>query len=368
MRSKSIIVSIVIILLTSCATPSPEPTITVAPSSTHTAAPTLTETPEPTLTPTAPAIDEQGEDIQASLDKFYFEQDYLAEFATIKESTLTIAGEEVGAIVGVDGAGAETVLTAEMTQHDGTREMVRVSGYTDATGRTNYVFLNPELGVAPTGAFQLTERGAELLWGRFYEELSQGQFAGMTPEQVRDKLWTAAEAGTMTELLIPTAFDNLTDANRRLTEWESVPFNPTLPMEVVMVGSWQQFEALPEEWQRELPNTTPNDGMLYAGLVTTAADGHLVVIGVDTNMSEGLLGFNRERIENALRRFGLTINGERRNYGSYFGDLMLVSINWLSEAGEDDAFNSRVSKNHGAGIVDGFPEAWWEAQAVGGSN
>lgn len=368
MRSKSIIVSIVIILLTSCATPSPEPTITVAPSSTHTAAPTLTETPEPTLTPTAPAVDEQGEDIQASLDKFYFEQDYLAEFVTIKESTLTIAGEEVGAIMGVDGAGAETVLTAEMTQHDGTREMVRVSGYTDATGHTNYVFLNPELGVAPTGAFQLTARGAELLWGRFYEELSQGQFAGMTPEQVRDKLWTAAEAGTMTELLIPTAFDNLTDANRRLAEWEGVPFNPTLPMEVVMVGSWQQFEALPPEWQRELPNTTPNEDSLYAGLVTTAADGHLVVIGVDTQYVANWGGLTRVGIEKNMDSLNMTLAKTRMNGGRGVGDRLLIGINWLSDYQKLDAFERKVSRDSGRDIIEAFSEAWWEAQAVGGSN
>ncbi len=340
----------------------PNPSPTEQPIFTDQPVPTATET----ITPTSPAEEEGGavsQEITNALASFYFDPDYLGEFAQINESTITIAGQEVRAIVGVDTDGSATPLMAEMTKLDGAREMVRISGYTDEAGVSRYVFMNPDLGVAPSGAFQLTEKAAELIWERFYQELSQGEFEGLSPEEVKAQFVAKAEAGEMVQLSVPTAHDNLTDSNRKLAEWERVTLDPRLPMEVIMVGSWEQLHALPVELQSEIPDPYPESGIIYEGLVTVAKDGHLVVIGVDTQYFQNFFGLNREGIEKGLERWDLTLPQLRRNGGLGVGHQLFRAINWLSEFKDQNAFRRQVGNSEGSQVFEAFTEPWWEAQA-----
>lgn len=353
MRARTTTFLLSVVFLASCASPAPQVTVTVAPSSTHNAILTSTETPEPT--PAASAT--------TGLHGMYYDPDYMDSFVEIKDSLITIGAEQIQAVVGLDASGQEVTLAAELTMFDGTREMVRVSEYKDQNGNAFYSFFNPDTGVTATGAFQLTPDAAEVIWERLFEELSEGQFAGMSPEKVKAQVLADAAVGKLTDLQVLRSIGG--ENPDLLMKTVTVQADFSKPMEQIIIGSMEQFRELPVEWQEAiLDPERATSGAIFVG-----TDGHLISVGVDISFATNFWGFDRNGMEVGMDKYNLTLAALRRNSAKEIGLLSLNGASLFSEINDPRAFweyirDGEVSKNENSGlqIAKSFSEVWWDDQ------
>lgn len=298
MQKRIAVLFIAALVLISCASPAPEPTVTTAPSATHTAAPTATISPPSTetLTPTPTPILLQAEAMQA--DPYNFTPEQMAGFEKIEKTTITLNGHEVPAIVGVNGS-EQTVLAMEVTNFNNERIMARVSVTTDpATGVQYSVFVNPDFDAGDseghgdnTGRVMMAlgEDGAhEIFFGR-YGVFSRfgpaapngGKYGPIGPmglrELVAKSLGVGIEMDTLTQLDDAEGVESTA-----IMEWEKLPRKVDwgLPTELVFAMDEAGYDKLPEEVKREMvTERDPNNP--FGVLFWVGEDGHPIMYVVD---------------------------------------------------------------------------------------
>jgi hypothetical protein len=379
MRAFTLFPLMFMIYLSACNTSPPLPTATSQPTFTPEPTERLELTPDlgnsSVLTPTAPAEDGEGiNNAINGLEGMYYEPDYLAGFTEVKDSVVTIGGEQVEAVVGVDASGQEETLAATTQFFQGVENgngtetikysqgMVRVSEYRDQNGNAFYSFFNPDIGVTETGAFQLTPDAAEVIWERLFEELSEGQFSGMTPEEVKAQVLADAAAGKLTDLQVLRSIGG--ENPDLLMKTETVQADFSKPMEHIIIGSMDQFHQLPLEWQEAIldPDRAAS-GALFVG-----ADKHLISVGVNTYLFVDFGGFKREKTEEFMKEYNVTLAAIRRDGSKRVGQLPIASVSLLSEVNESRAYwmyakgDARNNESNGMKIVETYPDTWWEEQ------
>ncbi len=254
----------------------------------------------------------------------------------------------------------DRVIAADV---NGDGKIERVSEYDDGAGHKLYTWINMELGMGPSGAFQIKDTtAAGVIFERLFDELSQGQFAGMTPEQVREKLL----AGPV-DLWVPRAPAN-PGVDNTAVEWEQLKgWDVSKGIELVLVGSESQLKALPAEWQGRIMDQRGTE-QIVGGALIVAEDGHLVLVGVQSDIVANFEGLQRVKMEKDFDKLGLNLSTVRRNGSQGVGRLTLIPLDLLSDFMDVDAFlnfsnNATALDNLGRQIVNPFTEAWWDGQA-----
>ena len=283
----------------------------------------------------------------------WYETDDLAQYKEIKQEKRNLNGMETNVMV-ADGK----VIAAEV---DG--DWTRMIEYIDSEGNVFYAYQNMQIGMGPSGAFQLKDGATEVLVERLFKELSQGQFKGQTPEQIKAKMLENAKNGKLTKIMTATSPDNITEANKWDAEWEEIEIDPSKPWEIITIGSEEEFNSLPENWQQELTDWTSEPGLKADGFIKTGADGHIILVGVDTAKVKDFGGLTTTGLEAILSKYDVSRVVIIRNGGKFTGRLLLFGLQRLSNYQKSSAMTTYPGNSEGGDIMEAFTDSWWDAQA-----
>ncbi|MBI5945799.1 MAG: hypothetical protein HY864_15675 [Chloroflexi bacterium] len=285
----------------------------------------------------------------------WYEIKDVEKYKSVETKPMVIGGVETMAVV-ADGV----VIAADMNKD---KKFERVSEYKDADGNVFYSYINMDVGMGTSQAFQLEPGASAILVERLFKELSEGQFKGMTPEQIKNQMILDAATGKKTKIWTATSPDVVTEQNKYDTEWEEIEVDVTKPWEIILIGSEQQYNEMPEDWQSEMTDFTSEPGLKADGIMKVGRDGHIILIGVDTQtVNIAWLGFNVEKLNQVIQSGGNSKKGMQKIASSMSGRLLLFGLSRLSVYRQNNAMVIYPSDSDGRGVVKAFSDTWWDSQ------
>lgn len=222
-----------------------------------------TQTPTPTESPTASYGPQ-------------FTEEYLAKFESVQEGTRVVAGEEKKVVLGTDiETQVEQVIGMEM---DG--QMVRMGEWIDADGRSFYAYI-PE-GWNVGNRIGVNTETPKIIYELLIKSLSEGQFTGMTEDELKEKIWNNNGVITFKSPTAPDKTDPAYQDNFAVVQ-KDMTIDLTKPIKISVITSDEEFKKLSQADQDlTVDFRGTSDGNYVSGFLMKSNAGQLEILSIDT--------------------------------------------------------------------------------------
>jgi hypothetical protein len=261
--------------------------------------------------------------------QLFYDPEQLAGISDIQTSeSIDINGVMYSGIVGTRD-GQEVILGIGVKTEYG-EGLTRVSEYADTKGHKSFVFINPKWIL--DGAVQVNQKTAGIIDKWLYQGLSEGQFASLgNAEAVKEALWNMDENKDGIIDTVPLQIPRCASptGNDSNVVWgEADPhWNLELPIELILAGSQEEYEALPDRLRTGILDRVVNgdygEGSVGGPFFTTGLeDGHGIIVVVLPSFRENH-PFSFKVSSDINEKYNITMDRVRKSSSSSYGGCIL---------------------------------------------